>query len=147
MSNLFWVILTISVLFFILLGIKVLTKSQLCSICLSVSLTWILLLILYWRGTFQDTILLALLMGQSILGIYYLIESKVKKNLLLFRLPFLLTLTFIFYSLLIKSISQFSEAIIFLVSIWLGFFIIYIFKTDLRLQKLMKQIIDCCKRW
>ena len=147
MSNLFWVILTISVLFFILLGIKVLTKSQLCSICLSVSLTWILLLILYWRGTFQDTILLALLMGQSILGIYYLIESKVKKDLLLFRLPFLLTLTFIFYSLINKSISQFSEAVIFLILIWFGFFIIYIFKSDLRLQKFMKQIIDCCKRW
>ncbi|HLD03615.1 MAG TPA: hypothetical protein VJC17_02470 [Candidatus Dojkabacteria bacterium] len=147
MSNLFWVLLTISVLFFVLLGIKALTKLQICAICLSVSLAWILLLILYWLGYFQETTLLALLMGQSILGIYYLIESKVKKDLLLFRLPFLLTLTFIFYSLINKSISQFSEAVIFLILIWFGFFIIYIFKSDLRLQKFMKQIIDCCKRW
>ena len=76
MTNLFFVIAAISALFVILLVIKSLAKLKLCVICLSVSVTWLAMLVMYKLGYFENPALLALLMGQSITGIYYLFEKK-----------------------------------------------------------------------
>src|SRR3989344_3178232 len=95
----FNVILMITVLFFFLLLIKGIFKKwfkkEFCVICAAVSLTWITLLILSWLEIFNDKTIIALLMGMSILGIFYLVENKVKERLTLFRLPFLLSLILI----------------------------------------------------
>ena len=107
MENLTLILIGISVLFFVLLGIKSIFKKKLqklCTICASISLTWILLLVLYLFGKFQDLTIIALLLGGSVVGIFYLWERKTKKTKLIFRLPVMITLIYIAYFILYQKI-------------------------------------------
>ncbi|MBI5065164.1 hypothetical protein HZA97_02905 [Candidatus Woesearchaeota archaeon] len=55
-------------------------KIKVCAICLAVSLTWISLLTLYFFELFKDKIIIAILMGQSTVGIMYSFDKKFEKN-------------------------------------------------------------------
>src|SRR3990172_12373852 len=79
---------------------KHLLNRRFCVVCASVSLTWLGLLGLYYFDLFDDTIMLAILMGQSITGLYYFIDKRVSKSLRIFSLPFLLSLTAAVYMLI-----------------------------------------------
>ena len=96
-----WILTGIAILFFLLLAIKsIFNIKKACVICLSITLTWILLLTLHFLDVFTDKIILAILMGHTSLGIFYILEKKVKKKFLVFRLPYLLTsITLIYYVL------------------------------------------------
>ena len=135
------ILIVITVLFFLLLAIKNLFNvKKLCAICLSVTIGWIALLVLYFFQIFSDKIIIAILMGHTSLGIYYLLEKKVNKRFLLFRLPYLLTSISIIYFIL----EGFNlNTLILLAVIWLFFAPIYLFKFN----KLAKKIIECCKKW
>jgi len=88
----FAVIVMITLLFFLLLGIKELlpnkTKDNLCVLCSAVILTWITLLSMYYAKIFDEKVIIALLMGGTIVGIYYWCSNKIP----FFRLPLFLTL-------------------------------------------------------
>lgn len=137
-------------LFVIILVLKQLTKElinkEFCVLCATISLTWISLLILHWNGLFDNPSLIALLMGGSIVGIYYLVERRVKKELLLFRLPFFLTQIFVGYLLLKPSLDLWKSALLLLL-LWSLFTISYISRNSPLFQKKVKQLIECCKRW
>lgn len=83
----FYIIISIFVLFFIFTLIKDFiydkTKLKICAICAAVSLTWVSLIILKLIGYTIDKLILGILMGQSIVGIMYYIEKKMKNKLLL----------------------------------------------------------------
>lgn len=83
----FYVIISIFVLFFIFALIKdsiyKLTKMRICAICAAVSLTWIFLIILRLVGYEIDKLIIGILMGQSVVGIMYYIDKKLKNKLLL----------------------------------------------------------------
>lgn len=131
----------ITLLFFILLVIKsVFSLKKTCTICLSVTLAWVTLIVLYFLGIFPDKIIIAVLMGHTSLGIYYTLEKKVKKRFLLFRLPYLLTSILIIYFILNGVVIN---TLYFILGLWLFFIVIYLFKFN----KFTKKIIDCCKRW
>ena len=141
MEPILWTLIGITAVFFVLLTIKsIFNIKKLCAICLSVTLTWILLLILYFIGIFADKLVIAILMGHTSLGLYYILEKKVRKRLLIFRLPYLLTsisiIYFIFNGFMIN-------AVYFILGLWLLFILIYLFKFN----KLTKRIIECCKKW
>lgn len=146
MINLFFIFIMVIALFFILLLIKEVFKIKLCAICTSFCLTWIFLLVAYRLGYFGDIVILSLLMGLSITGIYYLFEKKVKEKFHLFRLPFLLTLIFVFY-LLLKIPSKFISVFLLLVFLWIIFVILFLYKTNTKVKGIVKKIIDCCKDW
>ena len=150
MINLLQIVIAITALFFIMLGIKQFlkgkAKEEFCAICLAVSINWIILLILYWLGLFNDKTILAVLMGQSSLGIFYLAEKNVKENLKIFRLPFLLTLIMIVYSVL-EGFSYSTNVIYFIFILWILFIFIYAFNENGKFKKLTKKIIECCKKW
>ena len=139
----------IAIIFFILLALKELFnekfKKKLCVICAAVSLTWLSLLILYKLGLFADKVIIALLLGQSILGIFYLIEKIVDDTLKLFRLPFLLTLTLIAYLLIENYIS--IKVIMLISGIWILFGIFYLTKKNRKIKMLVDKVIKCCKDW
>ncbi len=143
------------ILFFLLLVTKQVTKKLInkdfCVLCATISLTWIFLLSLSWNGLFDNTILIALLMGSSIVGIYYLVERKVKKEMLLFRLPFFLTLIFIGYLVLpsssVTSLSTLWKTALLLLALWVLFTISYIYRNSIHIQKKVQKLIECCKRW
>lgn len=146
MINLFMIFVLISILFIFLFIIKEIFKTKICVICASISLTWILLFILYKLGYFNDIIIISLLMGGSITGLYYLAEKKIKEKFHLFRLPFLLTLIFIFYLLLDKA-NNFASILALLIFLWFIFIIIFLYRDDRKIKVIFKKILDCCRGW
>lgn len=154
MNALFLVVATISLLFVVLLAVKEIArtriKKEFCVICAAVSLTWIGLLAANLLGIFEDKTLIALLMGQSVVGIFYLVESKAAKNLKLFRLPFLLTLTTIAYIALQVpqgSMSAILSVIFLLAALWTAFIFLYLYKNNKNVHSVVKRIVKCCRNW
>ena len=133
-------------LFFVLLAIKEITSKGFCVLCAAIFGTWLVFLALYWLGIFEDIIILALFMGQSILGVFYLAEKKFGNRLALFRLPFLLTLTIAAYAALsFRSIT--GNAILLLLGLWAAFIIIFAGRHNKKVNKLLTKIIACCRNW
>ena len=87
-----------------------------------------------------------MLIGQSITGIYYAIEKKVKEELTLFRLPFLITLTIIGYALLAPK-DYIIKNILLLLFLWVLYLFIYLYRNNKNINFIIKKIIECCKRW
>ncbi len=121
-------------------------QKSFCVICGAVSLTWILLLILFKNGLFANNLIIALLIGQSTVGIYYYVERKLPEKFHLFRLPFLLTLIVTGYSLITISSTLIFE-ILSLFSLWIVFIILYVSRNTSSLKKLVEKIIKCCRKW
>src|SRR3989344_333750 len=80
-----------------------------CAICAAVSLTWIGLLTAKLSGWQIDTLLLGILMGESITGIMYLFENIAKKkgksNLLWLKIIIILLGTLTVYLFLTQGIT------------------------------------------
>lgn len=135
----------ISFLFFSLLMVKqlfpVTIKRNFCVICSTITMSWAVLLILYYLGLFSNIILLSLLIGMTSLAIYYKLESKME----IFRLPLILTLITLSYLVISREIL--ISSVYFLIFIWVLFCIMFLFKSNKKLNKLVINIIECCKKW
>ena len=136
-----WIFIGITLLFFLILALKnILNLKKICVICFSITLMWSTLLTLYFLDIFTDKIIIAILMGHTSLGLFYILEKKIKKNFLLFRLPYLLTSISLVYFMLNGFITS---ILYFILGLWLLFTLIYLLKFN----KLTKKIIECCKKW
>src|SRR3989304_3633880 len=117
-----WIFIGITLLFFLILALKnILNLKKICVICFSITLMWITLLTLYFLDIFTDKIIIAILMGHTSLGLFYILEKKIKKNFLLFRLPYLLTSISLVYFMLngfITSILYFGIMVTFHINIF-----------------------------
>lgn len=144
METLFLVLVGITFLFFLLLGVKEIfskkIRGKFCVICFSISLTWIALLILYFRSLFPDKTIIAILMGGSAIGLFYLFYDKLSA----FKLPFVLTLISVIHFILEKIELK---TIYFLISLWLVFGLVYLFKSNKKLGVFANKLIECCKKW
>jgi len=129
----------ITILFFLFLIMRNLSK-KICAICLAVSLSWIILLTFYFWGYFLDKTIIAILMGMSVLGLFYMFYEELS----VFKLPFILTLIFIIYSVL-ESFS--INSLYLLIILWIFFFIVYIFRKNPSLKYGINKLIECCKKW
>lgn len=140
---------SIVALFFILLALKQVIPSRYadntCALCLGVSMTWIGLLIASWTGSFQETALLSLLMGSTVLGLFYTIEDRIDGPLELFRLPIYLTLFLIAYTAITTTFHATASGAVVLA--WTGFGILYLYREDERVKDHVDKIIACCKDW
>lgn len=150
MESLFLILAGITALFFVILGVREFfsrkTKEKICSICFAVSVTWVFLLLMFWMGKFSDKTILAVLMGQSSLGLYYLWEHKAKDKSKVFRLPFLLTLILAAYSL-VEGFSYGYNVIIFIIILWAFFFVVYLYGSDGKTGGFVRKLVECCKKW
>ena len=129
----------ITILFFLFLIMRNLSK-KICAICLAVSLSWIILLTFYFWGYFLDKTIIAILMGMSVLGLFYMFYEELS----VFKLPFILTLIFIIYSVL-ESFS--INSLYLLIILWIFFFIVYIFRKNPSLKSKINKLIECCRNW
>src|SRR3989338_1721643 len=146
MNSLLLALGSITALFVLFLVGKTMVKKEFCAVCAAVSVTWIGLLILYYIGSFSDTTLIAILLGQTVVGIFYVVEKKVPSSLTVFRLPFLLTLTVLGYFLL--SVPEgYGKVMVFLLFLWIFFIGLYVYNRNKVVNKLVRKIIDCCKKW
>ena len=139
----FYVFLAISLMFIASLVIKNLVNKAFCSLCMAVASAWLVLLFLYKTGRFSDGILLALLIGQSITGIFYLAYRKLPKSLRIFSLPFFLSLTAVFYTLITADIQL--AVFILLLVLWLAAWIIFIYRNDPGKKGIAKILAKCCE--
>ena len=146
MSSLFVAFVAIVSLFTFLLVLKGLVRKNFCVICASVSGTWLGLLVLYWLGVFGEPLLIALLMGQGVVGGYYVLERKVPERFLAFRLPFLLSATFVAY-LLIAGASGLFAPFLFLLALWLAFGAFFLFRANEKAGEVFYRLLACCKKW
>jgi hypothetical protein len=143
----YFILIFIIGLFFILLGIKELfnkkLKEKFCVICASISLTWIVLLILNFMNLFQDKILLGILMGHTSLGVFYIFEKNASDRFKIFRLPLLLSFITIIYFVLtgFEKISFFI-----LISLWIIFGLIFLF-GDKNARGFVGKLVECCRGW
>lgn len=132
--------------FLALLLVRAISKKQFCVLCGAVFLTWALLLALYYAGSFDNVVVIALLVGQSTLGIFYLLEKKVAEPLTIFRLPFLVTLLVIGYAALSRSFPA-TKLMLLVSSLWLIFGGLYAYRRVPTLRQLAEKVMACCKKW
>ena len=118
---------------------------RMCAICIAVSLTWIVSLGLFHLGYLENQLLIALLMGQSMLGVYYLLESNVKEHYLTLRVPFLLTITYLGYMGLTLQINLY--VILLLFTLWAVGGLILTFRHQPRFRATAQKLIECCRNW
>ena len=139
----FYIFLAISLIFIASLIIKNLVNKAFCSLCMAVASAWLVLLFLYKTGRFSDGILLALLIGQSITGIFYLAYRKLPKSLRIFSLPFFLSLTAVLYMLITADIQL--AVFILLLVLWLAAWIIFTYRNDPAKKAVAKILAKCCE--
>ena len=142
MAEINFILYLIIVLFFLFLAIKSLIKKDFCVICASISLTWIILLILYSANFFDNVLIISLLIGMSVTGVYYLAErkiGKINKKLKMFRLPFILTLIIIAYHIL--TLENIINSFLITGGLWIFFFLMYFYNNT----KFTKKLLECCK--
>ncbi|MBU2612582.1 MAG: hypothetical protein KKB62_02565 [Nanoarchaeota archaeon] len=143
----YFILSSITVLFFILLGIKELfnkkQKEKFCVVCASVTITWIALLVLSFLNLFNDKILIGILMGHTSLGLFYIFESKVREELKIFRLPILLSFISAIYFIL-EGFDQISSFI--LAGLWILFGLVYLFRNS-KSKSFVNKLIACCRNW
>lgn len=141
------IFLSIFSIFVLLLIVRSIFKLQFCVLCGSVFLTWAFLLTLYWFGFFENQLLIAIPMGGSVVGIYYLAERKTKEILHIFRLPFFLTLLFSAYMLIGIELTMVRDAGIFIAALWLLCGLIYVYRNSPKFKGLAATLLKCCKNW
>lgn len=132
-------------LFYATVFLKSRSNVKWCAICLAVSLTWVGLLVARETEWFTNDVLLALLMGESVVGGYYLLDREVKKELLIFRLPALLTLTLVAYVMVTKTMHL--PTLLFIGVIWTIHTSLYVYRQNPRVKTKMDHLIACCSRW
>ena len=145
LSEVTWVFLAITGVFYGVLALKSLLKLSVCSICAAVSASWIALLVLRALEWFENDMLLALLMGMSVVGGYYLWERHARKEQLVFRLPFLLSLAVAAWSTIQLRLDYSLFAVVGLV--WLIHGLLYLYRNNPSIKPRVDNIIACCSNW
>ena len=140
----------ITVFIIIIIVRKVLEKTNptvksWCAICLANTFTWLTLLVMYQYSLYTNLTLIALMMGLTTLGLYYTIEKVVSRPLLLFRLPFLLTLIAMGHTILAKSVD--FQATLLVGAVWIIFTLLYAYRQSPLLQTTITKLVECCKKW
>lgn len=138
------ILLLIMSLFVVALAAKQLFSLKICALCSSIFLTWVGLLVLYKLGKFQNVVLLSLLMGQSITGLYYALDKRVKPALRIFTLPFFLSLTALFY-FVIAGVQNIMTPLLFLLGLWLIAYVIFASRNDPGKKLVATAVMECCK--
>lgn len=132
-------------LFFILLSLKNRIKKSFCAICTASTLTWVILSVFYILDLFDELLLIVLLAGMSLHGVYQLWEERSSRNYLFFRLPVLLTGITVFYQFFVWKISLYAVG--FVIMVWLFFSAMYLYRENDKFEQYVEDIIECCRDW
>ena len=139
------IFLGISLVFYAVLALKPVLKLSVCSICAAVSLSWVTLLALRAFDWYSNDVLLALLMGMSVVGGYYLWERHAKSDQLIFRLPVLLSLAYFAWSAVTLQLDPALFALI--ATVWLLHGLLYVYRNSPSIKPRVDKIIACCSNW
>ncbi len=119
-------------------------KKNFCAMCVSVTLTWLTLLVFYFPAKI-DALILGILMGGSAVGlVYYLFRSN--GSFQIFKFPFLISLFWLIYIFLGDSQGWIKDFVI-VAGVWILFITIFVFNKNEYLRDWGQKIIECCKNW
>ena len=138
------ILLVIACLFVLALAIKKKLSLKVCVLCASIFVTWVSLLVLYRTNHFHDVVLLSLLMGQCVTGLFYFLEKRVAPSLRIFTLPFFLTLTAIFY-FAITLTKDVLPSLFVLLGLWIVAYVIFAWRNDPGKKQLSDTVMNCCE--
>lgn len=146
MTPLAWLFAALIGIFFVLLAAKHVLKKEFCVLCASVSLTWLGFLMAYKLGRWMDPTPILVLMGGSVVGIYYLLDRRVRALWHVFRLPFFLTLVLavlaVFYPVRVLVTPALLTA-----GAWFFMSFIYFLRHIPGVKSFFKQLLECCRNW
>lgn len=143
--TLFWVFIGIAGVFYIATMLKGRFNLKVCSICLAVSVSWAILLTLRALGFIEDDLLIALLMGESVVGGYYLFERKARPEWLVFRLPVILSLSYIAFTVVADKLFVWAGIVV--LSIWLLHGALFYYRNHPSIKDRVDTLIACCSKW
>ena len=135
----------LTTLFFLLLGLKNWTEWSFCAICVASTMTWIALTGLYILNLFDSLILIVLMAGMTLHGLYQLWEEKSSRKYLVFRLPLLLTGITALYQAFVWQI--YFELLGLLTALWAIFLTMYFYRENDRFEAYVDDIVECCREW
>lgn len=131
--------------------VRKLLKLDICAICAAVSSTWIVLLALYYLGYKIDPLLPAILMGQSVTGLMYMYERRVRKTKfrwpLAFRIFFPLAGTLVVYAAVSRNMTTVvytSAAVVAAAAIILALAIAAFGKFNKQVMAVIRRLEECC---
>ena len=141
----FTAVVAITVLFVGLLAVKGAFGVRVCALCGAVSGTWIGLLGLYHTGYYTNEVVVALLLGQSVVGVLYALRDRVPERFEVFSLPFLLAGTVLAYSLLVLDVLGYAIGAV--AAVWLLAVLLYTYRESDRVSTLFDEVVACCRDW
>jgi len=122
------------------------TRLKFCAVCVAISSTWLGLLGLRLAGFNINPMLIGVLMGESVVGIYYLLEKKVPPAWQLFRWPYIVTMTVgVYFVVGIREGAMLAVAL--LIIMWLISVGIYVFRRYPSFKRIAERLIACCRDW
>ena len=136
------VLLLSTALFIAALLVRNVLFHRICAICLSICGSWITLLTLYKLNLFHNQLVIGLLLGQSVTGIFYLIRRQVPRSLWVFTLPFFLSLTTLAYWTVGETVSVWP-VLGFLTLLWVIAYVLFVSARD-KGGKVAEAVITCC---
>jgi len=140
------VILLLIGYFALALIVQKIASKTFCAMCVSVTLSWATLVILYFKNLYTDPLIIGILMGGSVVGlVYYLFREK--KKFEMFKFPFLISLFWLIYIIIGYPSNSLAKDVLILVGIWVIFVVVYIFYSNGKIRNLGRRIIECCKNW
>lgn len=131
--------------FIMFLLIQYLFDRSLCPLCLAVTMTWVILLATLATGYITEPLIIGILMGQTVVGSYYVVRERLPSSYRLFSLPYILTLTAGAYMLLTGQIDLLS--VLLLTGIWAVFIGLYAYRRHPRVHETVDAVIECCRDW
>lgn len=146
MINIATILIGIIILFAILVLLRNSLPAKICALCGAVSITWIILLRLFYLGYEIDRTFIGILMGGSVVGIMYLLERKLPSRYQIFKLPFFLTLIYLSYFIVLRG-KIIKDVVIIISLVWLFMLVIYASRDLKNLKMVEEKIIKCCKDW
>lgn len=139
-------VLATTALFLSALLVQSVGRIKFCAACVAISLTWVALLTARALGLAVNPLWIGVLMGESIVGLYYLLEKRVPAEWQLFRWPYLITLTVLVY-LAVGVRDGAALAIASLALLWIMFGGIYAYQRYPLIKKVAARLIACCRDW
>lgn len=138
-------VLLIGVLFVGLLAMRDTLGIRVCALCGAVSGTWIVLLGLYHSGAYANETVIALLIGQSIVGGLYAVRARVPDRYHVYLLPSLLTATVLGYTLVVLELLVYAMGVITIT--WVLGVLLYTTRERERVETLFEVLVACCRDW
>ncbi len=135
----------IILLFVVFLVAKQVAGREFCVLCASVSMTWAALLAARMFGEAVSGAVIGVLVGTSVTGIWYAVSRNVPERLLVFRLPFFLTLLLFAYWAAGEEVGLGAAGIV--VGTWIVLYAAYAYRAHPQIRTAVRKIIECCKQW